>query len=273
MGIRYQKSVDWGAYKNNNATAGWRLYRFHGRRNVITKSVHGQLYKYLTEDEALDLGIAFVQNWRQAKSGDWALLDDGYIAQVMWARETTVNENGRPVQTIRFPHGTYFGRRSQRATSEDRECVYSIAGKRTDFTDPTRSLSAKERKFVLLYVECFDVLQAFQEATDSNPRSKSYRSRGRAYFRRANVQAAIDEQLKAKLQGIGINEEWWGAQVKRVVQEADRDADRLRGLELVARALGLLDSRSSKFSPQGQPVNAAELEGIERELKPLPSSR
>jgi len=61
--------------------------------------------------------------------------------------------------------------------------------------------------------------------------------------------------------------------VKRVVQEADRDADRLRGLELVARALGLLDSRSSKFSPQGQPVNAAELEGIERELKPLPSSR
>jgi len=159
------------------------------------------------------------------------------------------------------------------ATSEDRECVYSIAGKRTDFTDPSRPLSAKERKFVLLYVSCFDVLQAFQEATDSNPRSKSYRSRAMAYFRRANVQAAIDEQLKAKLQGIGIDEEWWGTQVKRIVQEADRDADRLRGLELIARALGLLDSRSSKLSPQGQPVNAAELEGIERELKPPPSSR
>lgn len=240
---------------------------------MVIKTINGQVYRYYTVSEAHEMSLMYAEDWRIASLGDWALLDDGYVAPVLQVRETSVLEGGRPVKTIRFPHGTFFGRRSQVATSDDRACVHSIAGKRTDFSDPTRRLSTKERKFVLLYVECLDVLQAFQEATDSNPRSKSYRSRAMAYFRRANVQAAIDERLKAKLQGIGIDEEWWGAQVKWIVQEADRDADRLRGLELVARALGLIGSRSSKVAPQGQPVDAAEMEGIERELKPFPSSR
>jgi len=240
---------------------------------MLRRYFQGRSYEYFTQEEALDRRVQFVDDWRLAKAGDWALLDDGYVAPVLQARTTAVIERGRYIKTIRFPHGTFFGRRSQRATSEDRECVYSIAGKRTDFTNPDRPLSVKERKFVMLYLGSFDVIQAFLEATDSNPASKSFRSRAKAYFRRANVQAAIDEQLKAKLQGIGINEQWWGMQVKRIVQEAERDVDRLRGLELVARALGLLDSRASKVTPQGQPVNPDELGEIEKELKSLPLSR
>ena len=207
---------------------------------MIVKTIHGQAYRYYTVSEANEMSLMYAVNWRIATPDDWALLDDGYITTVLQARETSVREGGRLVKTIRFPHGTFFGRRSQIATSDDRECVYSIAGKRTDFTDPARSLSTKERKFVLLYVECFDVFQAFQEATDSNPMSKSFRSRATAYFRRANVQAAIDERLKAKLQGIGIDEEWWGREIVRVVQTAEQASDRLRGLEIVARALGLV---------------------------------
>ena len=239
---------------------------------MLKKLISGQEYTYYTRKEAHELGLVFTDDWRRSSSGDWALLDDGYIAPVLRAHETAVEERGVRVKTIRFPHGTYFGRRSQRATSEDRACVYSIAGKRTDFANPDRPLSAKERKFVMLYMESFDVIEAFLEATDSNPASRSFCSRARAYFRRANVQAAIDEQLKAKLQGIGIDEEWWGTQIKRIVQEADRDADRLRGLELVARALGLIGSRSSKHAPQGQSVDPTEMEDIERELKSLPTS-
>jgi len=89
-----------------------------------------------------------------------------------------------------------------------------------------------------------------------------------AYFRRANVQAAINEQLKAKLLGIGIDEEWWGAQIKRIIQEADRDVDRLRGLELVARTLGLLDQKTNQTGLRGQPVDPAELEKIQAESHP-----
>ena len=239
---------------------------------MLKKLLSGKEYTYYTREEALELGLGFTEDWRRSSSGDWALLDDGYIAPVLHARETTVSEGGQLVKTIRFPHGTYFGRRSQQATAEDRACVYSIAGKRTDFTNPDRPLSAKERKFVMLYLESFDVIEAFLEATDSSPTSKSFRSRAKAYFRRANVQAAIDEQLKAKLQGIGIDEQWWGTQVKRIVEEADREVDSLRGLELVARALGLLGSRSSRVTPQGQPVDPAELKEIEKELQSLPSS-
>ena len=239
---------------------------------MLMKSMRGQAFEYYTQDEACTVGLGYIKDWRSAKTGDWALLDDGYVAPVLQARETSVVERGLPVKTIRFPHGTYFGRRSQVATSEDRECVYSIAGKRTDFTDPARPLSAKERRFVLLYVECYDVLQAFQEATDSNPRSKSYHSRAMAYFRRANVQAAIDERLKAKLQGIGIDEEWWGTQVKSIVQEADRDADRLKGLELVARVLGLLSPNSKRTGPVGHPLAPAEWKEIEAELRSRSSS-
>ena len=239
---------------------------------MLTKTVQNQHYQYFNEVEAQAIGLEYIKDWRVAKTGGWALLDDGYIAPVLQATDTVILERNRPVRTIRFPHGTFFGRRSQRATAEDRACVYSIAGKRTDFANPDRPLSAKERKFVMLYMESFDVIEAFLEATDSNPASRSFCSRARAYFRRANVQAAIDEQLKAKLQGIGIDEEWWGTQIKRIVQEADRDADRLRGLELVARALGLIGSRSSKHAPQGQSVDPTEMEDIERELKSLPTS-
>jgi len=239
---------------------------------MIVKTIQGQSYAFHTLAEAHELGLVYCEDWRDANPGQWALLDDGYIAQVLKVRETAVHEQGRRVNTIRFPHGTFFGRRSQLATSADRACVHSIAGKRTNFADPDRSLSAKERKFILLYLESFDVLHAFQEATNSNPRSKSYRSRAMAYFRRANVQSAIDIQLKMKLQGIGIDEKWWGAQIKRIVQEADRDADRLRGLEIVARALGLLGSRSSKRASVGQPIEPTELAEIEREMKAIPPS-
>ena len=234
---------------------------------MLTKLIQNQTYQYFTREEAREQGLEYQADWRTASAGDWTLLDDGYIAPVLSAKETAIQEHGRYVKTIRFPHGTYFGRRSQEATSEDRACLYSATGKRTDFNDPARPLSTKERRFVMFYLEDFDVIQALRKATDCNPASKSFRARAVAYYRRANIQAAIEEQIKAKLHGIGLDEEWWGNELKKVVESSGNSRDRLRGLELAARVLGLLAPRSQKPELVGSRVGPAELEQIKAELR------
>ena len=234
---------------------------------MIQKELQGHSYSYYTQAEALESGISFAADWRLAQAGDWALLDDGYVAQVLSVKSTSVLENGQAVATIRFPHGTYFGRRSQVATSEDRDCLYSATGQRTQFNDPDRPLSAKERRFVMFYLEGFDVIQAFLRATDSSPTSKTFRKRAAAYFKRANIQAAIEEQLKARLHGIGLDEEWWGTELKQAIEGSDSDRDRLRGLELAARVLGLLSSNSRVEQRASSPISPAELKQIKSELR------
>jgi len=240
---------------------------------MLTKIVQDQTYQYFTREEAREQGLEYQADWRTASAGDWTLLDDGYIAPVLSAKETAIQEHGRYVKTIRFPHGTYFGRRSQEATSEDRACLYSATGKRTDFSDPDRPLSAKERCFVMLYLKDFDVIRAFLRATDCSPTSKTFRKRAAAYFKRANIQAAIEEQLKARLHGIGLDEEWWGKELKLAIEGSDSDRDRLRGLELAARVLGLLSSNPRVEQLTGSPISPDELKQIKSELHPSSQPR
>jgi hypothetical protein len=207
---------------------------------MIEHIFRGKTYNFYSPEEAEQEGITYTSDPYVATEGEWILTSDNWVVPLLRNRRF---KGKAPGGYIRIPTGTFLygkGPNDEPITIEPREHHTSFLGKGFREKDASRPLTQKERKFVMHFLQHFDIPKAFAEATTWNPKAKTFRREAYAYAKRANVQMAIDEGIRLRLQGVGINEEWFGEQLKRIVSEAPRYMDQVRGLELAAKVLDLV---------------------------------
>ena len=95
------------------------------------KNVGPTQYKIYKEIEAKEEGVDYV-HWKEAKQGEWAISDDGYVARVIKRKEYKDKPNKKTNVYIRFPWGYNFfnpNGNSQPLLVKGRKSAYTLTGK------------------------------------------------------------------------------------------------------------------------------------------------
>ena len=99
--------------------------------NINHKDTGIKSYKIRTKDEASNEGIVY-KHWKDAKEGDYAVSDDGYIGKVIKTKQYR-SSNKRVRNYIRMPWGYIFYSPvcdNQAFNARGRKSIHTLSGKR-----------------------------------------------------------------------------------------------------------------------------------------------
>ena len=130
-------------------------------------------------------------------------------------------------------------------------------------------LSPKRLRFVDEYVLDMNGAQAAVRAGYSSRSAKVTASR---LLTDANVQQAVAERTLALAEKVDVTAEWVLTRLQGIAENAAKDSDRNRALELIGKHLGMFIERSLSVSafvrPELRGRSIQELEAIEAALFP-----
>jgi len=222
-------------------------------------------YTYYTPEEAEELGLTVLADWKAGVPGDWVLTDDGWVAPVVRAGAFK-RSSSKDKRWVGIPTGTFLADQGY-IDGVMRDQPTSFSGKSRALKDPDRPLTKVEKQFLGLFLDSWDAETAAKKMHPDKDRHTIQKVVS-VYSRRANVRRVLRDALEVRLKGTGLSREWFGEQLKASVEKADRTQDSLRGLELAAKVLELVDSSTTKVETQTfLGVSAQEVQQISTERR------
>lgn len=189
-------------------------------------TVHGKVHKVYTEGEAVSREIKFKKKWSESQEGDWVKTDDGFVLQIL-----RTGQLGKRHRWIRTAIGTYPSH--GKCTCTEREDRYTLGGKRNNPVRVTKRL----RIFCRLWALSGDAVESYKHAFP-NANDESYiEARVNQVTRAECVLDEMHKHLKEIACRIGVDEEWVMTKFKSIVDEGEKDADKIRALENLAKML------------------------------------
>ena len=194
---------------------------------IDMKIVKGhKIYDNLTE-AAHHKQLEVKRNWREAKTGDWVVSDDGKVIQITNAEQGFF-------YTIT---GSYIGR--------SLKGMYIDKSKQPK-TDPKNIRPPLKRKeFARQYTLFFDIYKAYSlvYGTDAN---KNWKARARIVFNKPDVQALIEQRIKGMFVELGIDDKYFLTNLKRIVEEGKKSSQLDALMKLKAYVEEILHSNEEK---------------------------
>ena len=153
------------------------------------------------------------KDWREAKTGDWVISDDGKVIQITKAQ-----------QGFFYTATGGFIKRSKKGMYIDKS--------KQPPTDPANiKTPIKQKEFARQYTIFFDINKAYSlvYGTDAN---KNWKARARIVFNKPDVQALIEQRIKGMFVELGIDDKYFLTNLKRIVEEGKKSSqlDALRDL-------------------------------------------
>ena len=220
------------------------------------KGVNHYLYDSLQEFQVFNKDSYVIDNWRKAQEGEWAFTDDNYICQILKKGFIA----GKPF--VRTVCGTYFvnsKKRKMLGLEGIAECIYSFSGTYDAQRQYSRNkMNGKEFMFAQYVAQGLEVVEAFKKAYPA-AKSESYiKTQSQKILKKEKVQQMVKEEIKKILEDEGVTPEWLIGKYKDIATLAERDGDKLRSLESLAKISGLFDTEKKQeqltvwagFSPE-----------------------
>ena len=194
-------------------------------------------YVYDNKDEFFDIhDDELIDDWRESKTGDWILTDDGQVCKVL---HRGTFENGK--EYIRTILGSYPIRDSIQITGDVAEDVYRF----TKSTKPRhkrkneKSPNSREIVFAKYVANGMPPEQAYLRIYKTND-SKYSKTASASLLKTKRVKKLISEETKKILGQVGIDEEYLLSKTKDIIDNYDaRDSDKLRALEMMMKIAGM----------------------------------
>ena len=177
----------------------------------------------------------FCEDWRESKTNDWILTDDGQVCKVL---KRGIFSNGK--EYIRTLLGSY----------PIRENIY-IGGKPADdiyrFTKSTKPRHSKEkiesptRREVVFAKYCANGMPTEQDYLRVFPtnNSKYAQTASNALLKTERIQKMVSEEVKQMLGNVGIDEEYLLFQAKNIIDNIDgRESEKMRAIEMLMKSSG-----------------------------------
>ena len=203
--------------------------------------------------------ILYKEDWREGKVGEWVKADDGKIVQVL-RRFNTSN-----MECIGTCTGTYVVSDDAEMDTVRKKDIYSISGK--NWYD-----RLKERKEPTKY----EVLFAQRLALGDNPTEaylNVYKTKDEAtakkkaaiLVKQERIQKLVRQDLKDTFGKLGIDLDYLVESAKDVVDGAKNDSDRLKALNMLWDAFGVVETQKvTEVAGLFQGFTAGEIEQVER---------
>jgi hypothetical protein len=226
------------------------------------KGIKHYLYNSTEEFYSHNDDIVVRSNWRDGDEDEWVSTDDQYVCQIFKIFKVGKNE------CVRTLCGTFSRNNKKRemlGAEGIAEHIYSFSGKYTAVED--KEDNTRHFLFAKYVARGDDVLDAYRKAYP-DAKSKDYiKSQSAKLLKKESIQKMVKEEIREILDEEGVTPKYIIQGYKQVCDISERDTDKLRSLDSLAKISGLFDTQEKRteeltvwagFSPE-------QLEGIKGE--------
>ena len=213
------------------------------------------LYDSLDEFKAKYPELEPERGWREGIEGEWVFTDDKCACQVLKVYYLKDADGIKSNKVVRTVCGSFVAsRKNTQMLGENgvAENIYRFSGKNRNNKLPN------ERIFARYVAAGVGVTQAYS-MTYPRAESKNYiKTAAQHLLKQENVQNMVTEEIKTILASEGVTPEYIIQRYKDIADLAERDGDKLRSLDSLAKISGLFDTEKKKeqltvwagFSPE-----------------------
>ena len=220
------------------------------------------LYKSIDEFYSHNENCVARNYWRDGSEGEWVLTDDGYVCQLLKTFKVGKNDC---VRTVCGTFSISNKKREMLGSEGIPEYIYSFSGKYAKTED--RADNSRHFLFAKYVARGDDVLDAFRKAYPDAKSDDYIKAESAKLLKKENIQRMVKEEIREILDEEGVTPKYIIQGYKQVCDISERDTDKLRALDSLAKISGLFDTQEKKteeltvwagFSPE-------QLEGIKGE--------
>ena len=215
------------------------------------KKVNHYLYDNLDEFRAFGNTDDVVSNWRNCNEGDWVYTDDGYICQIL--KKSKVSHPGYKTSRtmIRTVCGSFIcEQKSHKILGENGivENIYTFSGNYNATYSRSKDRKLKNREFLFArYVAAGEnAVDAYKKAYPMAEDKKYIKEKSNFLLKKEEIRTMVKEEIKKILSEEGVTPEWLIGKYRDIVDLSERDSDKLRSLESLAKISGLFDTEAKK---------------------------
>ena len=213
------------------------------------------LYDDVQEFKANHPDVVPERNWRCGMEGEWVFTDDMNICQILKIYHLKDMSGVKSQRVVRTVCGSFVcARKNTRMLGSDgvAENIYRFSCKNRNNKLPN------ERIFARYVAAGVGVTQAYS-MTYPKAESKNYiKTAAQQLMKQENVRNMVPEEIKTILDEEGVNPDYIIGRYKDIADLAERDGDKLRSLDSLAKISGLFDTEKKSeqltvwagFSPE-----------------------
>ena len=195
------------------------------------------------------------RNWREGREGEWVFTDDMNICQILKIYYLKDIKGEKSQKVVRTVCGSFVcARKNTKMLGSDgvAENIYRFSCKNRNNKLPN------DRIFARYVAAGVGVTQAYR-MTYPKAESKLYiKTAAQQLMKQKKVQNMVTEEIKVILDEEGVTPEYIIGRYKDIADLAERDGDKLRSLDSLAKIAGLFDTEKKSeqltvwagFSPE-----------------------
>lgn len=203
--------------------------------------------------------IEYKENWREGKVGDWVQTDDNKVIQVL----RRFNTSG--MECIGTCTGTYVVSDDAEMDSVRKKDIYSISGKNwydrlVNRTEPTKYEVLFAQRLALGDNPTQAYLEVYKTKDEATAKKKAA-----ILVKQERIQKLVRQDLKDTFSKLGIDLDYLVESAKDVVDGAKNDSDRLKALNMLWDAFGVVETQKvTEVAGIFQGFTADQIESVER---------
>ena len=188
--------------------------------------------------------------WTRGNEGDWVYTDDLYVCQVLKVFYITVPGTKEKKKCVRTVCGSFvIGQANVKILGERgvAENIYTFSGNYDAIKKiRNKKTSSKKLLFAQYVAAGVDLSQAYS-IVYPKAKDKSYiKTAANKLLQQKKVQQMVKEEIKQILNEEGVSPEYIIRLYKDIADISDRDTDRLRSLDALAKMSGLFDTEKKQ---------------------------
>jgi len=209
------------------------------------------IYDDLKEFKAFRPNEEVKGTWRNGNEGDWVTTDDGFILEILKKSKLSHPSYKTPRTYVRTICGSYIVEQNSHKILGEKgiaDNIYAFSGNYDSKKDyqANRKLKSREFLFARYVAEGENIIKSFKKAYP-NAKSDSYiKERVSTLINKEEIQTMYKEEKQKLLKDNDVEPDWIVQQYKQIAELSERDTDRLRSLEALAKMSGLFDTEEKK---------------------------
>ena len=205
------------------------------------KGKNNYLYDSLNEFHEYGANEPVRNNWRDGKEDEWVFTDDMYVCQILKSFKVGKND------CVRTVCGTFrLNNKNRKMLGSDgiADYIYSFSGKYTKTVD--KKDNSRHFLFAKYVARGDDILEAFRKAYPDAKSDSYIRQESSRLLKKESIQKMVKEEVREILDEEGATPKYIIQGYKQVSDISERDADKLRALDSLAKISGLFDTQERK---------------------------
>ena len=226
------------------------------------KGVEHRLYDSHEEFCAFEGATTPKSDWRVAEEGDWVYTDDKHVVQILKVYYITVPNSKEKRKCVRTICGSFVCKQKNAKILGENgvaENIYTFSGS-YDTIKSVRStkLSSKKLLFAKYVAAGIDMEEAYSRVYPKASAKQYIKNAASKLLQQEKVLNMVKEEISVILKEEGVTPEYIIQKYKDIADISERDQDKLRSLDALAKMSGLFETEKKReeltvwagFSPE-----------------------